>query len=203
MARITRQSLRAIAATFCATAVLSVSTGVASATNEVPPPVAPQAVSASEANPDRFEKAEKICDTYVRRTNDQTGDTQVIGDTCSEDPALRAGAERIKAQRAPVVVLVEFWSLPDLEGLVDRVYGWSGPCDPVGYRFSNLTTMNANLGGIRSYVAANLCYGQEIWTNPNFAGNLRRDTGYYHPWVGPYHDGAVRSMKVYAYPVIG
>lgn len=202
MARFTRMRLSTIMATVLAAGTLAITPGLASAADESQPPN-PQAVSPSDADPNRFEKAGKICDTYVRRTNDKTGDTEVVGDTCSKDPALRASAQRIKTQRAPVVVLVEFWSAPRLVGNVDRVYGWSGPCDPVGYRFSNLSEMNADLGGIRSYVTGNLCYGQEIWTNPYFAGNLRRDTGYYHPWVGPYHDGAVRSMKVYAWPTVG
>ncbi|WP_226366932.1 hypothetical protein [Pseudonocardia sp. ICBG162] len=108
MARITKRPLRAIVAAVFTATTLSVSPGVASAANEEPPPSGPQAVIGSEADPDRFEKAERICDTYVRRTNDKTGDTEVVGDTCSSDPALRAGAQRIKAQRAPVVVLVEF-----------------------------------------------------------------------------------------------
>lgn len=172
--------------------------GVAAAADIAGNPNVDRSVSA-EPPADRFERAERVCDVYIKRVSTTSDETKVVADSCSTDPTLRSAAQARKTQRAPVVVLVEFWSLPDFNGLVDRVFGDSGPCDALGYSMRNLDLTNSRIGGIRSYITGNSCSGQKIYTNRNFQGNLAYKYGYSIDWVGPYHDGSVHSMKVYRF----
>ncbi len=141
------------------------------------------------------------CDTYVTR-NPTTGDATVVADSCSSDPVLRDAAKNeMEKQRnyalPRIPVLVELWSLPDYKGAVRHIYGKDGPCDALGYSLRSLSKVNNGMSGIRSYIAENGCTAQRIYTNPSFQGNRKPMFGTHHNWVGGWHDGAVRSMKLW------
>jgi len=135
------------------------------------------------------------CRIVVGKADPVTGISPVKEDTC--DP----NGKRLPAgNRAILTPLLTLWSDIDIEGWNINLYGDAGPCDPLGYGFSNLTSQNTSLGGITSFQTWNNCTGQRAYRQ---AGYVDNSCPFYHGYVtyfvGDWCNDQIRSMKVYLY----
>ncbi|HJQ45303.1 MAG TPA: hypothetical protein VJ870_03115 [Amycolatopsis sp.] len=135
------------------------------------------------------------CVTILHRIQPGQPDAVVQSRTCTDS------AQQAKTLApASTVPLVTLYQNSGLDGYNDTLYGDAGPCDPVGYGFSNLSYENdVIVEGISSYQTYSGCNGQQIFSQTGYGsscGIFGPATAVDVPWACNDH---IYSMKVYAW----
>lgn len=96
---------------------------------------------------------EKNCAVVIGKAPSAEADSPVISANCV-DGTPKAPAE--------TVLLARFYQHADYGGSYISLHGNAGPCDSVGYRFSDISYQNYAVGGISSYRVYSNCNQSKI-----------------------------------------
>lgn len=153
------------------------------------------------------------CDIVFSKPKTPDGVSQEISRSCttgSVDPKKvpTASAAVARPNGTVLTALVTFYQYSDYNidpnthldngGRTTTLYGSDGPCDTLGYRFTNLTYSNdVAVQGISSYVTYNNCNKQNYWNQTSFGGTPRFNGSGGAPYLGFAYDDRLYSMKMY------
>jgi hypothetical protein len=141
--------------------------------------------------------AKRHCITVVDRIQPRGPQVRVVSKQCTDDPI----AQPLALPRAEYLIAT-FYEDSGFQGASDEVWGDEGPCDSVGYGFSDLSDVLDGWvwdGGISSFTLNSGCNASLIYDDYNFTGNST-GTGPVVPFVGQSFNDNIYSMRTWAHP---
>jgi len=166
--------------------------GVAALTVAVP--VSASAATAAHA---AARSPQVYCLTEIARIHPGQAASRIVSQKCSTTHApgsdLPAGVKV-----ASETLLIRFYENVDYKGLHDTISGADGPCDVVGYQFSNTTSKNNKIHGISSYKLYNKCQFASYWNRTGFHGQKNGPIQGNNRYVGANWNDRVYSFRTWA-----
>lgn len=156
-------------------------------------PVTASAATATHA----AARSQQYCLTEIARIHPGQAASRVVRTVCSSTHALGSDLPA-GVNVTGETLLIRFYEDVDYKGLHDTISGADGPCDVVGYQFSDTKAKNSKIHGISSYKLYNNCQFASYWSETGFHGAKNPAVPGNNRYVGTKWNDHLYSIRTWA-----
>jgi hypothetical protein len=134
----------------------------------------------------------EYCVIVLKKVDPVTRTSPEVARSCAKDAAAVASLVPVASVR-----LVRVYQNTNWTGVWVDVWGQDGPCDSAGYRLSDLSDANWQVGGISSYRVYNACWASVTWDATGGAGHASPNHCFDVSYVGAGFNDRVGAIWVW------